>query len=104
MKEFRGKALRWEWREGVVELTLDHEPLNEIGTVMLADLEKFAASIKKLASVTSACIITSARAGWLLRGGGSEGVVLPGRTAAESAARGGSAGVPEAYSQSVERD
>jgi len=37
-KEFRGEALRWEWRDGVVELTLDREPLNEIGTVMLADL------------------------------------------------------------------
>ncbi len=24
MKEFRGKGLRWEWRDGVVELTLDH--------------------------------------------------------------------------------
>jgi len=41
VKEFRGEALRWEWRDAVVELTLDFEPLNEIGTVMLADLEKF---------------------------------------------------------------
>jgi enoyl-CoA hydratase/carnithine racemase len=61
MKEFRGSALRWEWREGVVELTLDREPLNEIGTVMLADLERFAAAIRALAPVTSACVITSAR-------------------------------------------
>jgi enoyl-CoA hydratase/carnithine racemase len=60
-KEFRGEALRWEWRDGVVELTLDREPLNEIGTVMLADLEKFVAAFKNLAPVTSACIITSAR-------------------------------------------
>jgi enoyl-CoA hydratase len=68
MKEFRGKALRWEWRDGVVELTLDHEPLNEIGTVMLADLEKFAAAIKGLAPVTSACILTSARPGGFCAG------------------------------------
>jgi enoyl-CoA hydratase len=68
MKEFCGKALRWEWREGVVELTLDHEPLNEIGSTMLGDLEKFAAAIKSLAASTSACIITSARPGGFCAG------------------------------------
>lgn len=68
MKEFRSKTLRWEWRDSVVELTLDHEPLNEIGLVMLADLEKFAAAIKSLAPSTSACIITSARPGGFCAG------------------------------------
>jgi len=68
MNEFRGQALRWEWREGVVEVTLDREPLNEIGTVMLEDLEKFAAAIKTLAPTTAACIITSARAGGFCAG------------------------------------
>jgi len=68
MKEFHGQALRWEWRDGVVEVTLDYEPLNEIGTVMLADLEKFAAAIPKLARETSACIVTSARAGGFCAG------------------------------------
>jgi enoyl-CoA hydratase len=67
-KEFRGKALRWEWRDGVVELTLDREPLNEIGTVMLADLEKFAAAIRGLVPITSACVITSARPGGFCAG------------------------------------
>ena len=68
MKEFRGKALRWEWQDGVVELTLDREPLNEIGTKMLLDLEKFAAAIKGLARDTSACIVTSARPGGFCAG------------------------------------
>ena len=68
MKEFRGEALRWEWRDGVVGLTLDHEPLNEIGLVMLADLEKFAGAIKGLSPVTSACIIASARPGGFCAG------------------------------------
>lgn len=68
MKEFRGKALRWEWRDGIVELTLDQEPLNEIGSVMLADLEKFAGATKTLAPTTSACIITSARPGGFCAG------------------------------------
>ncbi len=69
VKEFRGKGLRWEWREGVVELTLDHEPLNEIGTLLLGELEQFAAAIDSLAPITSACIITSARPGGFSVGG-----------------------------------
>ena len=67
-QEFRGEALRWEWRHGVVELTLDRAPLNEIGTLMLADLQKFAAAIRGLAPETSACVITSARPGGFCAG------------------------------------
>src|SRR5258708_2287658 len=69
MKEFQGKGLRWEWRDGVVELTLDHEPLNEIGTLLLGELEQFATAIDGLAPITSACIITSARPGGFSVGG-----------------------------------
>ncbi len=61
MKSFTGKALRWDWRDGIVELTLDREPANEIGTAMLADLEKFVAAFPSLATETSACIMSSAR-------------------------------------------
>src|ERR1700757_3234670 len=61
MKSFKGEALRWEWREGVLELTLDRLPANEIGTVMLGELEKFVAAAKNLAPETSACIISSAQ-------------------------------------------
>src|SRR6266436_831923 len=61
MKHFAGKTLRWDWCDAVIELTLDHEPANEIGTETLADLEKFAAAIPALASETAACIISSAR-------------------------------------------
>jgi enoyl-CoA hydratase/carnithine racemase len=61
MKHFAGKTLRWDWRESIVELTLDHEPANEIGTETLADLERFTAAIPALASETAACIISSAR-------------------------------------------
>src|SRR5262249_61877726 len=68
-KEFRGKALHWDWRDGVVELTFDHQPLNEIGTVLLGELEQFAAAIDGLAPVTSACIIASARPGGFSAGG-----------------------------------
>src|SRR5438477_4607914 len=61
MREFTGKTLRWEWLEGVVELTLDHAPANEIGTAMLAELEKFVASFESLAPETSVCIFVSAK-------------------------------------------
>src|SRR5258707_6374781 len=60
MRHFVGKTLRWDWRDGIVELTLDREPANEIGTETLADLEKFAAAIPALVPETAACIISSA--------------------------------------------
>jgi enoyl-CoA hydratase/carnithine racemase len=61
MKSFNGETLRWDWREGVLELTLDRAPANEIGSVMLGELEKFVEAAKKLAPETSACIISSAQ-------------------------------------------
>ena len=61
MKSFTGKALRWEWREGVIELTLDHPPANEIGLAMLEDLESFVAAMALLAPETAACILHSER-------------------------------------------
>jgi len=61
MKSFTGNALRWVWREGVIELTLDREPANEIGSVMLTELERFVSAASALAPETSVCIIHSAR-------------------------------------------
>jgi enoyl-CoA hydratase/carnithine racemase len=61
MKRFQGKTLGWELRDGIVELTLDHEPANEIGTAMLADFEQFVAGFPALTPETSACIISSTR-------------------------------------------
>ena len=61
MKSFTGKTLRWEWRDAIVELTLDHAPANEIGTLMLGELEKFVAAFGALAPETAVCIISSAR-------------------------------------------
>src|ERR1700686_2515011 len=61
MKSFTGKTLRWSWNDGVVELTLDREPANEIGTARRAELEKFVGAFDVLAPETSVCIIFSAR-------------------------------------------
>jgi enoyl-CoA hydratase/carnithine racemase len=61
MKSFRGHALSWEWRDGILELVLDREPANEIGTAMLAELEQFVAAFPSLEAETAACIISSNR-------------------------------------------
>jgi enoyl-CoA hydratase/carnithine racemase len=61
MKSFAGKMLRWNWNDGVLELTLDREPANEIGTGTLAELEKFVETFDAVAPETSVCIISSAR-------------------------------------------
>jgi enoyl-CoA hydratase/carnithine racemase len=61
VKSFTGQSLRWIWREGVIELTLDRAPANEIGQSMLEELEQFVAAIDMLAPETSACIIYSER-------------------------------------------
>jgi enoyl-CoA hydratase/carnithine racemase len=61
VKTFKGQTLSWDWRDGVVELVLDHAPANEIGTLMVADLERFVAAIPALTKDTAACILSSAR-------------------------------------------
>src|SRR5450755_2398985 len=61
MTSFTGKALRWDLRDSILELTLDREPANEIGSAMLGELEQFVAAFPKLAPQTSACVMTSAR-------------------------------------------
>jgi enoyl-CoA hydratase/carnithine racemase len=62
MKDFQGQALSWSANGGAVELTLHREPLNEIGSVMLAELERFAAALDGSAA-TASLIITSRFAG-----------------------------------------
>src|SRR5215467_7667746 len=61
MKSFTGQALGWEWRDGIIELTLDRPPANEIGTVMLGELEKCVEAAKQLVPETAACIVSSAQ-------------------------------------------
>jgi len=69
MKSFQGKTLRWEWREGCIELMLDHKPANEIGTAMLEELEVFVGAFEMLVPETSSCIIASARKSVFSAGG-----------------------------------
>ena len=46
MKSFEGKALSWKLADGCVELALHRDPLNEIGTTTLGELEQFAAAME----------------------------------------------------------
>src|SRR4051812_23207015 len=59
MKNFRGEAISWELVEGVVELALHRPPANEIGSVTLKELERFAEALSLLQGDAAALIIYS---------------------------------------------
>jgi enoyl-CoA hydratase len=59
MDQFRGNALSWEISAGVIELALHREPCNEIGSLALEELEKFADALDNMARQTHALIIHS---------------------------------------------
>ncbi|MGH9787501.1 MAG: enoyl-CoA hydratase/isomerase family protein, partial [Candidatus Acidiferrales bacterium] len=41
MKDFKGKTVSWELRDGAVELALHREPCNEFGMESLSEMERF---------------------------------------------------------------
>src|SRR6202451_564927 len=59
MESFRGQALSWELKDGVVELALHRAPCNEIGSLTLDELEQFVTVLDGLESVAHALIIYS---------------------------------------------
>ncbi len=59
MREFKGQALSWQWKDGVVELALHRPPGNEIGSVTLGELEKFSAALDDLNKESHALIVHS---------------------------------------------
>src|SRR5580658_2079463 len=64
---YTGKALSWETKDGVLELALHHPACNEIGTVLLGELEGFAAALAAAASgggVGAAIIYSKQAAGF----------------------------------------
>jgi enoyl-CoA hydratase len=61
MDHFKGKALSWELNDGSVELVLNREPCNEIGSVTLAELESFVSELKELEREAHVLIIHSER-------------------------------------------
>jgi enoyl-CoA hydratase/carnithine racemase len=59
MEAFRGDALSWELKDGVVELALHRAPCNEIGSLTLDELEQFVTVLDGLESEAHALIIYS---------------------------------------------
>jgi enoyl-CoA hydratase len=59
MKEFKGQTLSWQIVNGAVELALHRNPCNEIGSLTLDELEKFAAALPGLANESHALIVHS---------------------------------------------
>ncbi len=62
MSEQRGKTLSWQIVNGAIELTLHREPCNEIGSVVLDELESFTRALPELAGESHALIVHSAQA------------------------------------------
>ena len=59
MKQFRGQALSWELKDGVIEMALHREPCNELGSIALEDFERFAEALPGLERESHALIIYS---------------------------------------------
>ena len=59
MNEFHGEALSWQTSGGVIELALHRAPCNEIGSLTLAELEKFTAALPGLARDSHVLILYS---------------------------------------------
>jgi enoyl-CoA hydratase len=59
MNEFKGQTLSWQIVNGAIELALHRDPCNEIGSLTLEELEKFAAVLPELANKARALIIHS---------------------------------------------
>src|SRR5277367_6099480 len=61
MNDFKGQTLSWQIVNGAIELALHRDPCNEIGSLTLEELEKFAASLPELTNEAHALIIYSTR-------------------------------------------
>ena len=59
MKNFTGKTLSWALVDGCLELALHREPLNEIGSQTLEELERFAEALEAYSGEVGALIIYS---------------------------------------------
>jgi enoyl-CoA hydratase len=59
MNQFHGQTLSWDVKDGIVELALHREPLNEISSLTLEELEKFVAVLADLSREAHALILYS---------------------------------------------
>jgi enoyl-CoA hydratase/carnithine racemase len=59
MTQYQGEALSWLTKDGVIELEFHRQPANEIGSVTLNELEKFASALAGLSHEAHALIMYS---------------------------------------------
>jgi enoyl-CoA hydratase len=59
MTQFKGQALSWELKDGVIELALHRGPCNEISSLTLAELEEFVSALERLQNDAHAVILYS---------------------------------------------
>ncbi|MBI2819143.1 MAG: enoyl-CoA hydratase/isomerase family protein [Acidobacteria bacterium] len=63
MKSFQGQNLSWNFSAGVLELTLHREPLNEIGSLTLSEMEQFAEALIASSQEAASLVISSSLPG-----------------------------------------
>jgi enoyl-CoA hydratase/carnithine racemase len=59
VNSLQGATLSWQLKDGVIELALHREPCNELGSLSLEDLEKFAAALEELEKNAHVLIVHS---------------------------------------------
>jgi enoyl-CoA hydratase len=59
MEQFRGQTLSWSLKDGIIELALHREPLNEIGSLTTEELEGLVAALEGLSRKAHSLIIYS---------------------------------------------
>lgn len=59
MNQFKGQAVSWEAKNGVVELRLHRAPCNELGSLSLDELEQFAGALDDFEKDSHALIVYS---------------------------------------------
>jgi enoyl-CoA hydratase/carnithine racemase len=59
MEQFQGQTLSWDLKNGIIELALHREPVNEISSLTLEELEKFVAALDGLSREAHALILNS---------------------------------------------
>src|SRR5271163_3754784 len=89
MSDFKGQTLSWQIVNGAVELALHRDPCNEIGSLTLEELEKFAAALPELSDEAQALIVHSTQKAGFSAGADLRELFRRGQEMEKSAARRG---------------
>jgi enoyl-CoA hydratase len=89
MNAFSGQTLSWQIVNGVIELALHRDPCNEIGSLTLDELEKFAAALPELENDSHALIVYSTLKAGFSAGADLRELFQRGQAMEKSAARRG---------------